>query len=155
MTLTVEPGDPRDPAASALLKESHALMARLFPPEDNFFLDINALCAPHIAFFVARRGGVTLGTAALADRRDQGGTYGEVKSMFVAETARGLGVGAALLARLEAEARARGLPALLLETGNLLHAAHRLYARAGFTKRGPFGSYPNAASSLFMEKRLG
>ncbi|GGD36632.1 GNAT family N-acetyltransferase [Sinisalibacter lacisalsi] len=151
MTLTVEPGDPRDPAASALLRASHALMESLFPPEDNFFLDIEALTAPHIAFFVARRGGETLGTAALADK----GAYGEVKSMFVSEAARGLGVGAALLARIEAEARARNLPALMLETGNLLDAAHRLYARAGFTERGPFGDYPNAASSLFMEKRLG
>lgn len=150
MTIRVETGDPRDPAARALLKQSHALMESLFPPEDNFYLDIDALTAPHIVFFVARRGDETLGTAALADK----GGYGEVKSMFVAEAARGLGVGAALLARLEDEARTRGLPALMLETGNLLHAAHRLYARAGFIERGPFGDYPAAASSLFMEKRL-
>ena len=151
MILSVEKGDPRTPGASALLEQSHALMRELFPPEDNFFLDIDALTAPHIAFFVAQREDEILGTAALADK----GAYGEVKSMFVAETARGLGVGAALLDAVEAEARTRGLPALMLETGNLLHAAHRLYARAGFTERGPFGDYPNARSSLFMEKRLG
>lgn len=151
MSVAVEPGDPRHPAAAALLKQSHALMQSLFPPEDNFFLDIDALTAPHIAFFVATRDDEILGTAALADK----GTYGEVKSMFVAEAARGLGVGAALLARLEAEARARGLSALMLETGNLLRSAHRLYARAGFVERGPFGDYPDAKSSLFMEKRLG
>lgn len=150
MSVTVAPGDPRDPAASALLKQSHALMQSLFPAEDNFFLDIDQLCAPHVAFFVATRDSDTLGTAALADK----GTYGEVKSMFVDEAARGLGVGAVLLARLEAEARARALPMLMLETGNLLHAAHRLYARAGFTERGPFGAYPDAGSSLFMEKQL-
>ncbi len=74
--------------------------------------------------------------------------------MFVAETARGLGVGAALLDRLEAEAREKSVPVLMLETGNLLHAAHRLYTRAGFVERGPFGDYPAANSSLFMEKRL-
>lgn len=151
MSVTVERGDPRAPDASALLQQSHALMRELFPPEDNFFLDIDALTAPHIAFFVAQREDEILGTAALADK----GAYGEVKSMFVAEAARGLGVGAALLDRLEAEARAKGLPRLLLETGNLLHAAHRLYARAGFTECGPFGDYPDAKSSLFMEKRLG
>jgi putative acetyltransferase len=151
MRLTVEIGDPRDPAASTLLRQSHALMESLFPPEDNFYLDIDALTAADIAFFVARRGSEALGTAALADK----GEYGEVKSMFVAEAARGLGVGAALLARVEAEARGRGLPLLMLETGNLLHAAHRLYERAGFRKRGPFGAYPDARSSLFMEKRLG
>ncbi|GKY86911.1 GNAT family N-acetyltransferase [Sinisalibacter aestuarii] len=151
MSLTVERGDPRDPAAMALLRQSHALMESLFPPEDNFFLDIDALTAPHIAFFVALNEGQTLGTAALADK----GAYGEVKSMFVSEAARGLGVGAALMARLEREARDRLLPTMMLETGNVLYAAHRLYARAGFTKRGPFGDYPAAASSIFMEKRLG
>ncbi|OIP82716.1 MAG: GNAT family N-acetyltransferase [Rhodobacterales bacterium CG2_30_65_12] len=151
MSLTVEKGDPRAPGATALLKQSHALMQSLFPPQDNFYLDIDALTALDIAFFVARRLGETVGTAALADK----GEYGEVKSMFVAESARGLGVGAALLARLEQEARARSLPALMLETGNHLRAAHQLYASAGFTARGPFGDYPNAPSSLFMEKRLG
>lgn len=151
MTITVETGDPREAAVAALLRQSHALMQSLFPPEDNFYLDIDALTAPHIAFFVARRAGEVLGTAALADKGD----YGEVKSMFVADAARGLGVGAALLARLEDEARARGHTSLMLETGNVLHAAHRLYARAGFAERGPFGEYPAAASSVFMEKRLG
>lgn len=150
MSLTVEPGDPRDPAAAALLRQSHALMERLFPPEDNHYLDIEALTAPHISFFVARKAGETLGTAALADM----GEYGEVKSMFVAEAARGLGVGAALLARLEAEARNMGLAALKLETGDVLHAAHQLYARAGFSACGPFGSYPQEGSSVFMQKRL-
>ncbi|PIE06528.1 MAG: GNAT family N-acetyltransferase [Rhodobacterales bacterium] len=150
MSVTVEPGDPRAPGAARLLKRSHALMESLFPPEDNFYLDIDALTAPHIAFFVATEQGAVLGTAALAEM----GGYGEVKSMFVDEAARGRGVGAALLGRLEAEARARALPILRLETGNLLKAAHRLYARAGFTERGPFGDYPAAPSSLFMEKRL-
>ena len=150
MSISVEKADPRDPAASALLKKSHALMESLFPAEDNFYLGIDALAEPHISFFVATKGGKTLGTVALADK----GEYGEVKSMFVDEAARGLGVGAALLDRVEAAARAKGLPALMLETGNLLHAAHRLYARAGFTERGRFGDYPEANSSLFMEKRL-
>ncbi|HCQ64913.1 MAG TPA: GNAT family N-acetyltransferase [Rhodobacteraceae bacterium] len=150
MSVTVEPGDPRAPGPAALLKQSHALMEGLFPAEDNFYLDIDALTAPHIAFFVALKAGETLGTAALADK----GAYGEVKSMFVAETARGLGVGAALLDRLEAEARQKRMAVLMLETGNVLHAAHRLYARAGFVERGPFGDYPDANSSLFMEKRL-
>lgn len=154
MSLTIDTSDPRTPGAAALLKQSHALMQSLFPAEDNFFLDIDQLCAPHITFFAARREGEILGTAALADMREKGGDYGEVKSMFVAEAARGLGVGASLLDRVETEARAQGLPMLMLETGNLLHAAHRLYARKGFTTRGPFGDYPDANSSLFMEKRL-
>ena len=148
--IAVEPGDPRDPQASALLKSSHALMQSLFPPEDNFYLDIDALCAPDIRFFIARDGGTVLGTGALAIRD----AYGEVKSMFTADTARGRGVGAALLRQIEDEARAEGLPWLRLETGNVLHAAHRLYARHGFVPCGPFGDYVDAKSSIFMEKRL-
>ncbi len=150
MSIEVVPGDPRDPRAAYLLKQSHALMESLFPPEDNFYLDIDALAVPEIAFFVALRDESLLGTAALADK----GSYGEVKSMFVSPDARGLGIGALLLARLERHAREMGFHRMMLETGNALHAAHRLYERAGFTLRGPFGDYPDAASSLFMEKTL-
>ena len=99
---------------------------------------------------MGERAGLILGTAALADMGD----YGEVKSMFVSPDARGLGLGALLLARLEQEALLKGHKALMLETGDELDAAHRLYERAGFTKRGPYGDYPEANSSLFMEKIL-
>jgi len=149
--LTICPGDPRDAGAAALLRQSHDLMRMLFPPEDNFFLDKGALCSPDIRFFVATRGGETVGTGALALRDG----YGEVKSMFVAEAARGQGVAEALLARIEAEARAQALPCLRLETGDRLSAALRLYTRQGFVRRRPFGDYPDAGSSVFMEKSLG
>lgn len=142
--------DPKAPGASALLNASHALMQSLFPPEDNFFLDIDALCAPEIRFFAAMQGTTCLGTGALALRDG----YGEVKSMFVDEAARGRGVADAILRRIEDEARSLGLAALKLETGNVLHAAHRLYARHGFTPCGPFGDYPKTPSSIFMEKTL-
>lgn len=150
MTLSVRKGDPHAPGAAMLLRQSHVLMQSLFPPEDNHYLDLDALTAAHISFFVAEKNAIILGTAALADMD----TYGEVKSMFVASDARGLGVGAALLSRLEDEARTKGHMSMMLETGNTLAAAHRLYNRAGFTIRGPFGVYPDASSSLFMEKHL-
>ena len=92
-----------------------------------------------------------LGCGALAVR----GGYAELKSMFTAEAARGRGVGRAVLARLEAEALELRLDCLRLETGNLLHAAIRLYRRAGFVEVAPFGSYEANQTSLFMEKLLG
>jgi len=147
----VTAADPKEPGATALLNASRALMQSLFPPEDNFFLDTDALCTPDIRFFVATRAGETIGTGALALREG----YGEVKSMFVSEAARGQGVAEALLARIEAEARANGLPLLRLETGDRLGSALRLYARHGFVRCEPFGDYPDAASSVFMEKSLG
>lgn len=142
--------DPHDPQATALLHDSHALMQSLFPPEDNFYLSIDDLCASNIAFFTAREGDTMLGTAALAVKD----TYAEIKSMFVAENARGRGVGDALMRQLEDHAKTEFVRHLKLETGNVLHAAHRLYGRHGFTVCGPFGDYTDAASSVFMEKSL-
>ena len=142
--------DPHDPQATALLQASHALMQSLFPPEDNFYLSIDDLCADNIHFFTARENGAVLGTGALAVKDG----YGEIKSMFVSEDARGKGVGDALLRQIEDQAKIEFLRMLKLETGNLLHAAHRLYGRHGFSMCGPFGDYTEAASSIFMEKAL-
>ena len=150
MSVSVEIGDPHHPQATALLQASHALMQELFPSDSNHYLSVDDLCARNITFFTAHLNGQIIGTAALANKGD----YGEVKSMFVADTARGTGTGAALLAALEQQARALSLPILRLETGNSLHAAHRLYQRQGFTLRGPFGDYADDPLSLFMEKSL-
>ncbi len=148
--IIVAKASPKDPEASVLLRASHALMQSLFPPEDNFFLDIDELCTDDIRFFAARIDGTIVGTGALALKDE----YGEVKSMFVDEAARGKGVADAILRQIEDEARAHDLPVLRLETGNVLHAAHRLYARHGYVTRGPFGAYHAAPSSIFMEKAL-
>ncbi|KMW60541.1 IAA acetyltransferase [Candidatus Rhodobacter oscarellae] len=148
--IRVTEGDPRHPEAEALLKASHALMQELFPAEANHFLSVDALCAPEISFFHALKGETVIGTGALANKGD----YGEVKSMFTASEARGTGAAGAILQAIETKARAMGLPVLRLETGDTLHAAHRLYERHGFTYRGPFGEYLDDPTSLFMEKPL-
>lgn len=148
--LIVEPGNPRDAQTAALLRQSHALMEALFPAEDNFYLDIDALCGADIRFFVAREGRKVLGTGALALKQG----YAEIKSMFVAEDARGRGVADAILRALEDTARDEGVTALKLETGDVLYAAHRLYRRHGFTDCDSFGDYGAAGSSIFMEKAL-
>lgn len=152
MTIEVDLAHPED--GRALLEASHALMQTLFDPEDNHYLSLEALAAPHIRFYVARDGGRdggrALGCVALADMGD----YGEVKSFFVDPEARGRGVGRVLMARLEAEARAGGITELALETGDKLAAAQRLYSAIGFEICGPFGAYEANASSVFMRKRL-
>ena len=148
--IRVDPADPREPRATALLEQSQALMQRLFAEDACHYLPIDALCGPAIRFFLATEDGTALGTGALALKTG----YGEVKSMFTAPAARGKGAASALLGRIESTARAEGLPLLRLETGTGLDAAHRLYARAGFTPCGPFGDYAAAPTSLFMEKPL-
>jgi len=148
--IIIEKSDPREAQITALLEASHALMKSLFPAEDNHFLSIEALCTPDIHFFAAREDDQVLGTGALVLKGD----YGEIKSMFTAPDARGKGIAAALLRQLEDEARALGLSRLKLETGSLLHAAHRLYKRAGFSRCTVFGEYHDNDTSIFMEKSL-
>ncbi len=148
--ISVTRGDPRGPEATALLRESHALLERLFPAEANHHLSIDGLCTPDVAFFTASSDEAVIGIGALAD----GGTHGEIKSVFVAPHARNSGAGAAILAAIEAEALMQSLSCLCLETGTGLDAAIRLYRRAGFCIRGPFGSYRDDPLSIFMEKSL-
>jgi putative acetyltransferase len=149
-SVRIRAGDPRHPEATVLLQASHALMQSLFPAEANHYLEIDQLCAPEIRFFVAELDGTIAGCGALAIRDG----YGEVKSMFVDPARRGAKLGVHLLNRIEAEARTLGLPLLRLETGDSLVAAHKLYQAHGFALRGPFGDYPDAPTSLFMEKVL-
>ena len=148
--LIVELADPRTPGPRALLEASHALMQEMFPPEENYFLDIEELCEPNITFFAAREGDKTLGTGALAKKDG----YGEVKSMFTDPDARGRGVAAAILRAIEDAAREQGLENLKLETGDPLKAAVRVYKRAGFQECGIFGDYEPNSSSVYMEKTL-
>jgi putative acetyltransferase len=84
--MIVRRADPRSPEARALLGASQALLASLYPPEDNFFLSVDELSQPHVDFWVAEDG-APLGCVALA--RFDG--YGEVKSLFVEPSARGRG----------------------------------------------------------------
>lgn len=147
MEITVHPCDPMDPAVRRRFAESAALMARLFPPDDNHGIDGSE---PDLRMWAARSGGAVVGTAALAMREG----YGEVKGMFVAPDARGHGIGMRLLEAVEAAARDEGLPLLRLETGATLDAACRLYARAGFMPCEAFGDYASGTTSIFMEKPL-
>ena len=139
---------PRD--AVHLLDAHHALMQSLFTPEANNYLELGDLMQPHIRFFGAIRDGEVVGCGALALMTG----YGEVKSMHVAEIARGNGIASAILKRLLSEAKRENLNLVRLETGDKLIAAHRLYEAHGFTFRGPFGDYPDLPESMFMEKRL-
>jgi branched-chain amino acid transport system ATP-binding protein len=95
MSVTVRAGRPDSPEGTALLRASQAYLASLYSAEHCHYLSIEALCAPHIRFFIAEDESRACGCAALAVMGD----YGEVKSMFVDPDARGAGTGAALMAR--------------------------------------------------------
>jgi ribosomal protein S18 acetylase RimI-like enzyme len=76
----------------------------------------------------------------------------EIKRMWVAETARGLGIGRRLLAELEASAARSGVTRTRLETNRTLTEAITLYRSVGYVEVAPFNDQPFA--DHWFEKRL-
>lgn len=74
--------------------------------------------------------------------------------MFVSPSQRGTGLGRAILAHIERQARAEGLERLSLETGIFQPEALGLYRAAGYLDGNPFGSYRHDPLSAFMTKPL-
>jgi ribosomal protein S18 acetylase RimI-like enzyme len=72
--------------------------------------------------------------------------------MWVAATARGLGVGRRLLSELEDRARERGTTHVRLETNKTLKEAGGLYRSAGYDEVAAFNDEPYAHH--WFEKRL-
>lgn len=72
--------------------------------------------------------------------------------MHTAESARRKGVGSAILRRIIAAARARGMSRLSLETGSWPYfaPARALYAAHGFVECEPFAGYGPDPNSVFM-----
>jgi putative acetyltransferase len=148
---TVDIENPRQSDVLALLQQGDDFALSLYPAESYYGLDVTALERAEVSLYVAREDGVALGTAAIVDRGDGSA---EVKRMFVTDTARGLGIGRALLAAIEAHARAADITLVQLETGLPQAAAIALYERAGYQQIPRFGQYINDPTSYCMEKRL-
>src|SRR5215213_1418018 len=141
--------------ARALIGQLDAELNADYPPEQRHGFSVDRVFQPDVLFFIARLDGEPAGCGAVALAEG----YGEVKRMYVRPPARGRNVAQAILNRLEQEARARRVARLVLETGDVRHAAMRFYERAGFTRCGAFGPYlsmpPQATErSVFYEKRL-
>jgi GNAT superfamily N-acetyltransferase len=79
-------------------------------------------------------------------------TVGELKRMWVAPRARGLGLGRRLLLALEHEAREAGMTVLHLETNRTLIEAIELYRHSGYQEVEAFNDEPYAHH--WFEKRL-
>jgi putative acetyltransferase len=141
--------------ARALIEELETELSGTYTSEQRHGYSVARVFQPGILFFVARLDGEAVGCGAIAFE----GGWAEVKRMYVRPAKRGCRLGQKILARLEEEVRSRGVDHLVLETGDVLHRAIRLYERAGFTRCPPFGAYarmppPAIQRSVFMEKRL-
>ena len=144
---------PTSPAAqfciSAYFSELNRLFDVGFDPAASISADADELTEPAGVLLVARLRSEPIGCGAVKFHIDE---PAEIKRMWVAESARGLGVGRRLLAELERRAHDRGATVLHLETNQSLRAAIDLYRSAGYREVDAFNDEPYAHH--WFEKRL-
>jgi GNAT superfamily N-acetyltransferase len=119
-----------------------------FDPAATVSAHPEELLPPAGYFLMARREGEPVGCGALKIGDDG---IGEIKRMWVASSARGLGIGRRLLRALELQAIAAGVDVLRLDTHRRLTEARRMYARSGYTEIAAYNRNPYAHH--WFEKR--
>ena len=107
------------------------------------------MAPPAGRFVVASLDGEPVGCGALKRIDD---AAGEIKRVWVAKSARGLGIARRMLRKLEAAARDMGLATLRLDTNKALFEAHALYRKEGYRDVERFNDNPYAHH--WFEKRL-
>lgn len=154
-SIEIRPEPPDSKAARLCLSGYFGELAQRFDggfdPARSISASAAELTPPDGVFLVAWLDGAPAGCAALKLGAADG--VGELKRMWTAPEARGLGIARRLLAALEARAREAGLTRLHLETNRTLKEAQALYRRAGYQEVAPFNDEPYAHH--WFEKRLG
>jgi DNA-binding MarR family transcriptional regulator/GNAT superfamily N-acetyltransferase len=137
--------DPADPAARACVRAYVDELGRRF---DTGFEPARSLPAadqemipPAGVFLVATLHSESVGCGGL---KFHDGAPAEVKRMWVAPAARGLGLGRRLLSELESHAAAYGVTVLRLETNGTLAEAISLYRSSGYREVAAFSDEPYA-----------
>ena len=131
------PPDSRD--AEYCLEHYFAELAERFDvgfdPAQSLSPTHEEFAPPDGTFLVMRLHGAPVGCGGFK-RESQEAAY--IKRMWVANEARGLGLGRRLLQRLELRAQALGYRQLRLETQKSLTEAQQLYRSSGFVEVPPF-----------------
>ena len=104
---------------------------------------------PSGLFVIARLDGEAVGCGGFK-RVDK--ATGEIKRVWTAPSARGMGVARRMLRTLEAAAREAGVKTLRLDTNRALTEAHALYRSEGYREIARFNDNPYAHH--WFEKRL-
>jgi ribosomal protein S18 acetylase RimI-like enzyme len=149
----VHVADPAEPAAQACLAAYAAELDRRFAtgydPGSSRPVAADDLRAPAGALLLATLDGEAVGCAGLR-LLDDG--HAEIKRMWVAGSARGLGIARRLLGELEARAAAAGRHTIRLDTNGTLTEALALYRSAGYAEVERFNDEPYA--DHWFEKEL-
>lgn len=141
--ITIEP--PTTAAAryclGSYLAELDARFDAGFDPDRSISADTDELTEPRGLLLIARLREEPIGCGAL---KLHGRGPAEIKRMWIAPAARGLGVGRRLLDELQRHARRHRATAARLETNSALTEAIGLYRSAGFHEVAPFNDEPYA-----------
>jgi putative acetyltransferase len=139
-TIDIRPSPLSSPDAIRLIAALNAELTATFPEPGatHFSLSGAQVEAGDGALVVAYADGTAVGCGAVR-RLDE--TTAELKRMYVQPSARGQGIGRALVAALEREAHRIGATQVVLETGTRLAPAIRLYESMGYSRIPLFGEY--------------
>lgn len=123
------------------------------PPGSVYALDLSGLQASNVTVWSVWRDDEIVGVGALKESGDGGG---EVKAMRTHPDHLRKGVAAVLLEHIVAEAKARGLTRLSLETGSgpAFDPALALYRKRGFVDGEAFSDYQRSAFNRFLHLPL-
>jgi putative acetyltransferase len=151
--LRIVTADLNDGRVVALLETHYATARAQTAPGSAHALDLSSLRAPDVRLCAAWSGDDLLCIGAL---RTLSPEHGEIKSMHVAQRARGRSVGSTMLRHLLDLARRRGMRQVSLETGSWAYfePARALYRSHGFVDCAPFGDYAADPNSVFMTLSL-
>ena len=145
--------DPRSDEARYCLAEYYAELGRRFKQGFDVSLsrdpDAKDMRRPRGSFIVAMSDTLPIGCVGLKGT-DHG--YAEIKRLWVAPSARGLGLGRRLMDNAEEAARSLGIALLRLDTNSALPEAGQLYRTTGWREIPRFNDDPYP--DLFFEKRL-
>jgi len=142
--------------AGDLFASSDSHLSTLYPAESNHLVSAEELStAPNLLLgaFTQESPSRPIGCVGLLVLGQEPGTA-EIKRLFVESASRGRGVATGLMDYLEAEAIARGLLELRLETGIYQEESLGLYRGRGYVTIPPFSHYTQDPVSVFMAKRL-
>ncbi|NKB78275.1 MAG: GNAT family N-acetyltransferase [Gammaproteobacteria bacterium] len=151
---------PTDSDIRRLIDELDDYQRKLYPDESNHLDSIEELVKPNVYFVAAYDDNSSknqaIGCAAIKYSTEaQMEKYGEIKRLYVSESARGRGVSKQLISTLELHALNQNVLMVRLETGIYQLEAIGLYQKLGYQKISAFGPYSNEEPfSVFMEKEF-
>jgi DNA-binding MarR family transcriptional regulator/GNAT superfamily N-acetyltransferase len=142
----IRPVDPESPDAQRCLRAYVAELNRRAPdrgfdPRRGATAEPHEVRPPNGAFVVVYLRGEAVGCGAV---KHHPGAVTDIKRMWLAESARGLGLGRRLLEHLEGLAREHGSAEAHMETSDVLPEAIALYRSAGYAEVAPFNDEPFA-----------